>query len=1210
MSNKITGKVLAIQLGRDETRVVLLGNGDEVLHAVSMATTAGAVDDGVIRSPEAVRAMLKKVLEEPEFKRVRQAVFTLCTSQVITETITVPDLPAAKLEKLLRANADMYFPVDTQECNLVWQTVGTKQSEAGQKELAVRLWAVPNAMLKPYYTVANACGLSVAAIDYCGHSMATAAGASFAAASVGKDRKKGSQEAASDLRDPGSTQLHLTLERDLLGMTFVQKGQVVMQRIVRCGNDPTYQFSELAMMLEYFRSTEGGWDADIRGIASGYYADNRTVVAELADMLGIPVERMNAPYDMRLTLCVGAGRTELDFGVPSMNVGGKARQEMQNQLWQYLTLLGCGVALVGVILFTLSSQLNWSTKISNLENERDTLTLQYAKVSDYADNYKNYDNLYKDYSSDWDTVFNNLQTHNDSLVRVLNELEAILPDTASVVGMQIGASGLDVTFACENKEDAAYLMMALREMPYIDHERIVFSDLVGGGAGPAEGYGTGSEAAPTEGSSSADLNAVQKKAVYDALAADLEAHAVAYNLGMGVNMEDRMDELESVYVLELNNEHESLEDLKKDVGSKLTREVRVAAFTAMCTANPFAMDAAESMLYKDYLMGGSLGPYIERQLEVRDSSIISVYRHRSVKDLQEDIGILVDIIVTADSSYDALTEVEKVAVKDEKMEAWYIYYLEAELKEEGAAIKQPYLNMDEVITDMLDGEYNTRFSGLNQVLNSLTSANTRNVIKNVNEQLEAPEATEPGTPEDNSGKATSWLKYYLTFGTTSDGTDSDGNGVSDGDELIAEYLLRSDAMADQDLRKILDDYVAAKNVDAELAGLLTTYRFNRPALTNATLITLLDNFTAGSTGNAVLDRRLTELNKDIKEPEDPGDSGDGLTTDLFYELMLNMFLQNNKLPIGTDKYMEQIMDYFTEGSSGTQLDPIIDAYINSGKTDAVLKELLEKYDIDPESITNDAIREMLDNYFQNGTTGNEYLDAWIERCLKALEEEMNKPTEPTDPTDPTEPSDPADPSDPTDPTEPDIPDIELPEGSDEVLNRWLKYYLTFGTTGDTNDSNNNKTPDGDELISQYLLLSDKMKDQESRKKLDAYVKSKGVDAELKELLFYYLYNRASLGHEVIVTMFDNYYEGSTGNVELDKRIKEVGKQIAADAIQNAVNNSGGGGGGGGGGQQSGPVDTRIYFAVVLNYSDELRNAELNRKGLDYDDKVARLEVDE
>ena len=66
---------------------------------------AGAVGDGIIQNPEVVRAMLKSALQEPEFKGCRRVVFSLCTSQVITEVVTVPNLAEKRLEKLIQTPA-------------------------------------------------------------------------------------------------------------------------------------------------------------------------------------------------------------------------------------------------------------------------------------------------------------------------------------------------------------------------------------------------------------------------------------------------------------------------------------------------------------------------------------------------------------------------------------------------------------------------------------------------------------------------------------------------------------------------------------------------------------------------------------------------------------------------------------------------------------------------------------------------------------------------------------------------------------------------------------------------------------------------------------------------------------------------------------------------------------------------------------------------
>ena len=49
MSKKlINGKILSIQLGREETRIVLVGKNSEILHGITVPTPAGAVEDGMI----------------------------------------------------------------------------------------------------------------------------------------------------------------------------------------------------------------------------------------------------------------------------------------------------------------------------------------------------------------------------------------------------------------------------------------------------------------------------------------------------------------------------------------------------------------------------------------------------------------------------------------------------------------------------------------------------------------------------------------------------------------------------------------------------------------------------------------------------------------------------------------------------------------------------------------------------------------------------------------------------------------------------------------------------------------------------------------------------------------------------------------------------------------------------------------------------------
>ena len=89
-----------------------------------------------------------------------------------------------------------------------------------------------------------------------------------------------------------------------------------------------------------------------------------------------------------------------------------------------------------MVLYVLSERLSWNSEISSLDSDVAVLSAQAQKTADYADNYNTYSALYDSYSNDWDTVFAYLQTYNDNLALVLEELEDILPEKTSVTNIQ------------------------------------------------------------------------------------------------------------------------------------------------------------------------------------------------------------------------------------------------------------------------------------------------------------------------------------------------------------------------------------------------------------------------------------------------------------------------------------------------------------------------------------------------------------------------------------------------------------------------------------------------------------------------------------------------------------------------------------------------------------------------------------------------------
>ena len=1200
---KITGKVLVIQLGREDTQIVLMNKGTEILHSISVQTPAGAVEDGMIRNTDAVRNMLKAAIrEEAAFRRVNRAVFTLCTSQVISETVTTPDLPDARLEKLLQANVDMYFPVDMHDYQLVWQRVGQAAKESGLKEASVQLWAIPTAMLARYYSVGNACGLSVLAVDYCGHSAATAVEASFSGKEKSRKKTGEAQKPEAEERDGRrnpETELHLTLEKDLIGMTFVQKGTVVFQRFIRCGIEPSYQIGEIAMMVEYFRTLDAGRGSAITLLASGTLSGDRTLLAELEDALGMTFAGSRMNFDARFALCMGAARTTLDFGIPALNKPGKARRDLQAQLWQYLLILAGGLVLIAVVMLLLSSRIVWKSDLGSLESTRQTLTIQAQKTNGFADNYEAYASKYASYEADWDTIFNSLRTYNDNLVLVLEELETILPENTSVTGMEIAAEGMNIKFACETKEEAAYLIMALRDMKYAN--LLGITDLQGGGIGPATSYGSGeTEKAPTEGSSAGS------NAIADLVASELTAEELA-NLAKSLNS-DEIELLEKNYGKKPNNLYPSLAVLKdaNTLDAETFFAKRKTAMTRMLSSNPFAVNRFGDMLMAEFDIpeeDGILLPLISKDL---------FKLMAGGGDLMKILDELCELVTRDEETLTASETLICTDTSDTDMERWYVYYLEVETGAQNAG-KYPYLDLNKVAADLMDnGSFDTGDKNLDAKMNALISEDTRNLLKSLSSEQELGAMVSKYFTEGSSGYdvVDELINAYLENGTTGvsavDGkidayltsgamdemisklvdkyltTGTTGNTKVDA--LVEKYLNTGDS-GNAKLNAIIDKYLTTEGAKNRLKDLALRYILNNGNSGNATVDKMIKKYQdTGTTGNPKVDAMLDEvLGKNEEEPETTG-----------HATLDELIRRYNKNRTSGFSTLDSLFKGYKLSDFGKKTDETVPEPVNPNIPGATFV------------FTDEQAAEMFTRYLTDGTTGSDDHNKIVENYLKhgntgdgSLNKKLNDLLE-----------------------------------SDEVkaqLEKLVQEYFSKDTSGNTVV---------DDVVTGYLLhgsgrydnkkLGNLLKEQIEGGCFDEAIKTRLADyaagtggseddkpsgdlndlltmENLKNLVKEYKDNGTTNIAE-IDALFNQYVKkGTTGKLEWDLALKLAGLEVkGSSSIDDALDKLTGNGSN----ASSGPQDTRVVFNAVLGYNEELMNAELIRKGLYSGDKVDKLEVDD
>lgn len=469
---RLSGRALVVQITEREIRIAQMTLGsDAISEQVILPTPPNAVEDGQLVGLDALRDAMEPVLRQGLFRRCRKVVFSLCSTQVISESVTVPAVKKQqRLGQMLLANMDEYFPIDPGEYQLSWESVGVEQREDARL-LRVQLWAVPRAMLQRYYALANSMGLSVAAVDFCGHSHATAVDADFALPKHAKS--------SADTDD--GVCLYINAESELLLLTFVHNGQVKLQRLLQRGYSQQDDLNEAGIVLDYFSAMPGRARLT-SAVLSGGQAKEAGLAPAFASLLNVPVEMAETDYGAQWLLCQGAALTALDFGDPELNHITGARAPI-NRAWQYgLVLLG-GAALTASVLLLLTSKLSWSTELDGLRAQQDRLTALAQQNAGCAENYHNYSSMYDAYSADWDNVFDSVRTYNDNLELVLDELEAKLPKKSTVTALSTTELCLAAQVAFQSKEDAAYFLVALRDVPFMTLNTV--SSLT---IGPKEAY--------------------------------------------------------------------------------------------------------------------------------------------------------------------------------------------------------------------------------------------------------------------------------------------------------------------------------------------------------------------------------------------------------------------------------------------------------------------------------------------------------------------------------------------------------------------------------------------------------------------------------------------------------------------------------------------------------------------------------------------------
>ena len=166
----MNNRVLSIEISNSFTKICEIDykvKKPKVYKVLTVETPEGVVVDGMLQPTQEYAAHLVNAMGTNGI-RTRKVIFTISSTRVASREVQIPNVKANKIEALVKANANDYFPVDLTQYEIGHYLAGGLTEDG---KLRVMALAVPKALLNSYYQLAQMCGWEVECFDYSSNSL-------------------------------------------------------------------------------------------------------------------------------------------------------------------------------------------------------------------------------------------------------------------------------------------------------------------------------------------------------------------------------------------------------------------------------------------------------------------------------------------------------------------------------------------------------------------------------------------------------------------------------------------------------------------------------------------------------------------------------------------------------------------------------------------------------------------------------------------------------------------------------------------------------------------------------------------------------------------------------------------------------------------------------------------------------------------------------
>lgn len=169
-----SNKVLTVEITNESITIIEVSPSvkkeTNVHNALIFETPEDAYDDGMLRDVDRLSAVIREQLDSNGITN-KNAIFILSSTKVVNREVLIPEVKENKIKGIVAANASEYFPVNVEDYVVSHSVLEHVVDENKMKQIKLMVVAAPTTMVKGYYELGSALGLTVQAIDYVGNAM-------------------------------------------------------------------------------------------------------------------------------------------------------------------------------------------------------------------------------------------------------------------------------------------------------------------------------------------------------------------------------------------------------------------------------------------------------------------------------------------------------------------------------------------------------------------------------------------------------------------------------------------------------------------------------------------------------------------------------------------------------------------------------------------------------------------------------------------------------------------------------------------------------------------------------------------------------------------------------------------------------------------------------------------------------------------------------